>query len=76
MHRLLVLLVLAVAACNNSPRSQSVRVLDSAGIRIVENFEPLWTQTTAWHMGQAPSVSIRAADEIPPPRLSVRWVVS
>jgi hypothetical protein len=54
------ILVLALAACTQ-PRTDEGPVhaiRDSAGIQIVENREPLWTDSTQWRVAERPSLQI------------------
>ena len=40
-------------------------VSDSAGVTIVENFEPVWSTDDAWHLSEAPLVDIGVVDGDP-----------
>ncbi|HEX7050891.1 MAG TPA: 6-bladed beta-propeller [Longimicrobiales bacterium] len=55
----------ALAACSpdaapagGAAAPGGVNVRDSAGIRIVENAGPLWTEETAWTLAHAPAIEI------------------
>ena len=59
MRRCLALLAIAVVACTeDTPRTGTAIVRDSAGIRIVENFAPLWQEGEEWRLSAEPSVDI------------------
>ena len=48
MRRILALLAVSLAACtNDTPRTSTALVRDSAGVRIVESHAPQWDDVTA-----------------------------
>ena len=44
-------------------------VRDSSGVRIVENINPIWTESEAWRLGPTPSLDIGGADGDPDQQL-------
>ena len=57
---LAVVAVLTTVACagdNASPESTTT-IRDSAGITIVENSGPTWTESDAWTLGPAPKPQV------------------
>jgi hypothetical protein len=53
-----VLLLPIVAGCADQSPPSTALVRDSAGIRIVENFAPLWQEGQEWHLSPQPVVDI------------------
>ncbi len=59
MRRILALLAVSLAACtNDTPRTSTALVRDSAGVRIVESHAPQWDDVMAWRLGGAPLIDI------------------
>ena len=59
MRRCLALLAVSLVACtNDTPRTSTALVRDSAGVRIVESHAPQWDDVTAWRLGGAPLIDI------------------
>ena len=59
MRRRFVLLVfVVVVSCDRAPDSPPFVVRDSAGIRIVENTNPLWQPGQEWRLSPEPVVDI------------------
>ncbi len=55
----LLALLLPALACNGAPDSREAFVLrDSAGIQIVESFEPVWSREDAWSVSAEPALTI------------------
>lgn len=66
-HPLTLLLSVALAGCGSeSPgsgsRDSGVTVRDSAGVRIVENFDSAWTEKTRWRLAEEPDLRIGSVD--------------
>lgn len=56
----LICIVLLIAACTsveNGERVGSVST-DSAGVRLVENYQPAWTQESAWRLDSVPVMRV------------------
>src|SRR5688572_10255310 len=63
-----VMFLIAVcgSACGGSSTSQSSVVRDSAGITIIDNASPLWTDSAAaWRMDETPSLEIGVVEGAP-----------
>ena len=59
MRRILALLAVSLAACtNDTPRTSTALVRDSAGVRIVESHAPQWDDVTARRLGGASLIDI------------------
>ena len=60
------LLLLPLAACAEDDisvdTSSGVTVRDSAGVRIVENHDSVWTEETRWRLGDEPELVIGSVD--------------
>lgn len=56
--------LVAAAGCGAGPSADgpAVVVRDSAGVAIVENARPVWTQATAWRIDEAPALEIGRVD--------------
>lgn len=52
------LLIIGAAACDPTTVPASVTVRDSAGVRVVENVAPAWSQPGTWRISDAPIVEI------------------
>lgn len=60
------LLPLALAGCGARDRAGAEPLVrDSAGVTIVENTAPLWTQKSAWHLSELPLAEIGEAEGDP-----------
>ncbi|MGH7468616.1 MAG: 6-bladed beta-propeller [Longimicrobiales bacterium] len=55
-----VVIVLGASCAPEHPSSDGVTYRDSAGVRVVENHEPLWTKDTRWLVEDNPSVQLGA----------------
>lgn len=63
MRRILALLAVSLVACtDNTSRTSTVFVRDSAGVRIVENTTPLWQPGEEWRLGLEPLVDLGGGD--------------
>jgi len=66
-----VLLVLIGQACADArPRPAGFTILDSAGVRIIDNAAPEWTEATAWTVDPEPVLSVGVASGEEPYLLS------
>ena len=75
MSRILLLLVLATAACGSAEARSTVAVRDSAGVRIVEEHAPS-AESGVYQVGEEPSVQVGVAEGAPEYQLSgVRGIV-
>jgi len=54
--------VAALACSGGDVKGSSSTVRDSAGIAIVENHTPLWTETERWRLSDEPVLQIGAVD--------------
>lgn len=59
-----VFLALVASACSGSERRPATEasVRDSAGIRIVDNAGPAWSESSAWRLAEAPSLDLGRLD--------------
>ncbi|UCC49806.1 MAG: hypothetical protein JSV41_06515 [Gemmatimonadota bacterium] len=55
---LCIALAISLAACSGGGPDSGAAVRDSAGIRIVENQEPLWTENRRWRLSDQPLLDI------------------
>lgn len=63
MRRCLALFAIPLAACaTDTLERRGPVVRDSAGIRIMENTAPLWTDAQVWHLSPEPVVNIGGGD--------------
>jgi hypothetical protein len=62
----LLVLVLVIAACEAKPAIVATPPItrDSAGIHIVENNTPQWTEQTKWRLSREPVIVIATGDRI------------
>jgi hypothetical protein len=55
--------LVAAAACgDSSTQSGNAATRDSAGITIVENTAPSWTDADAWHLSETPTLTLGSAE--------------
>lgn len=58
MRHMTPLVLLTLAACGRDKPADTVIIADSAGVHIVTNRTPLWTEGAGWHLGGAPTLQI------------------
>lgn len=71
----LICIVLLTAACTSVETGERVGSVttDSAGVRVVENYQPAWTQESAWRLDSVPVMRVGEGSEPDSLLLSRAW---
>ena len=54
--------LVSVAGCGETPISRTGTVRDSAGIVIVDNADPIWSEVDAWSLSESPTLVIGVSE--------------